>query len=217
MRWQHPQQGLIPPDQFIGLAERTGLIRPLTRWVLDAALGQGRRWLDAGTPLRIAVNISPRLLTDAHLVAMVDHLLAEHGVPACWLELEITESAMLHDPAGALAVLEDLHRRGIRLAVDDFGTGYSSLAYLKDLPIQTLKIDKAFVPTLAADTSLARSIVDLGHHLGLEVIAEGVETVASWDLLRAMGCDTAQGYFLSRPVPAADLERWIAATPTLRD
>jgi len=216
VRWQHPARGFLPPDQFIPLAEQTGLITPLTHWVLTTAVRQCRAWQNAGRPIRVAVNLSARLLHDERLVETITATLAVHGVQATWLEVEITESAVMADPGRALDTLERLHQMGVRLAIDDFGTGYSSLAYLKRLPVDEVKIDKSFVrdmPTNGDDATIARSIIDLGHNLGLLVVAEGVEDQATWDQLGAMGCDQVQGYYLSRPISAADLTAWVAARP----
>jgi len=220
VRWQHPTHGMIPPDQFIPLAEHTGLIKPLTHWVLDAALRQCRAWHDEGLVPRVAVNLSARLLNDAGVVDIITELLRARGVEARWLEIEITESAVMADPVGALEILTRLHDRGIRLSIDDFGTGYSSLSYLKRLPVDEIKIDKSFVLEMAAngdDETIARSIIDLGHNLGLGVVAEGVEDDATWTRLATMGCDVAQGYYISRPVPAPELTRWARAGERVAD
>ncbi len=215
VRWQHPRHGLIPPDQFIPLAEHTGLIKPLTHWVLTTALWQTRAWQDQGLLLHVAVNLSARLLHDPAVVDTIVDALRTAGVEPRWLEIEITESAVMVDPAGALAILTRLHALGIRLAIDDFGTGYSSLSYLKRLPVDEIKIDKSFVLEMSRngdDAAIARSIIDLGHNLGLGVVAEGVEDDATWGHLATLGCDVAQGYHISRPVPAAELARWVQTT-----
>ncbi len=219
VRWPHPDRGFLPPDQFIPLAEHTGLIAPLSRWVLATALRQCRAWRDEGLEIRVAVNLSARLLQDEHLIETIAHLLQAHAVPATDLELEITESAVMADPARALGVLRRLHQMGVRLSIDDFGTGYSSLAYLNRLPVDEVKIDKSFVLDLRTDddaATIARSIIDLGHNLGLVVVAEGVEDQATYERLGAMACDLAQGYYLSRAVPAADLTVWARSLPWLR-
>ena len=213
VRWRHPVRGLVPPDDFIPLAEQTGVIKPLTSWVLDSALGQCRAWRDAGLELNVAVNLSVRNLLDAHLPDSVAELLRRHELPPCCLQLEITESTIVADQVRALDVLARLDRMGVGLSVDDFGTGYSSLAYLKDLPVRELKIDRKFVNNMTEDGDdafIVRSTIDLGRNLGLQVVAEGVETQAAWDQLAALGCDTAQGYFLSPPLPAAELAVWLA-------
>ncbi|MEA2426569.1 MAG: hypothetical protein QOF37_197 [Thermoleophilaceae bacterium] len=214
VRWNHPTRGMVPPDEFIPLAEQTGVIKPLTAWVLNAALGQCRAWRDSGMPLTVAVNLSVRNLLDAHLPQSIAELLAHHELPASALELEITEGTIVADQVRALDVLTRLNGMGIGLSVDDFGTGYSSLAYLKDLPVCELKIDRKFVNNMTEDGDdafIVRSTIDLGRNLGLQVVAEGVETEAVWDQLAQLGCDVAQGYYLSRPLPADQLTNWILA------
>ncbi len=212
VRWQHPDRGLIMPDDFIPLAEHTGLIGPLTRYVLAAALTQARTWIDAGRPLPVSVNLSARNLLDENLPGQVAELLAAHDVPAELLELEVTESALMTEPVRAQRLLEQLSALGIRISIDDFGAGYTSLGQLKTLPVDELKIDKSFVMTMTEDRSnslIVHSVVDLGHNLGLTIVAEGVESEQALTALRAFGCDVAQGYHLSRPVPAADLDTWL--------
>ncbi len=219
LRWPHPEHGLIPPDRFVPLAEHNGLIAPLTRWALDAALRQCRLWQRAGLHLRMHVNLSMHDLHDMALPDRVAELLRRHDMAAADLTLEITESALMADPARALDVLTRLAQLGVRSAIDDFGTGYSSLSYLKRLPVNAIKIDKSFVQGLrhpgdegSTDATIVRSVVALGHALGLEVVAEGIEHRAALDMLAALGCDAAQGYYLSRPLPARDVESW-TATP----
>lgn len=213
VRWQHPRHGLLYPDQFIPLAENTGLMRPLTSHVLDRALRQCRLWRDAGhTELSVAVNISTRNLLDGALPDEVRERLAVHGLPACALELEITETTLMVDPVRAQAVITGLAELGVGLAIDDFGTGYTSLAWLGELPVTTLKIDKSFVMRMtehAEDAAIVRSSVQLGGNLGLRVVAEGVEDQDIWSGLAEIGCDYVQGYFLSRPQPAEVLDRWL--------
>jgi EAL domain-containing protein (putative c-di-GMP-specific phosphodiesterase class I) len=214
VRWIHPERGMVPPDEFIPLAEQTGVIKPLTAWVLDAALAQCRAWRDSGLELTVAVNLSVRNLLDAHLPESIAGLLSRYALPPSALELEITESTIVADQVRALDVLTRLNAMGIGLSVDDFGTGYSSLAYLKDLPVSELKIDRKFVNNMTEDGDdafIVRSTIDLGRNLGLQVVAEGVETQAVWDQLAALGCDVAQGYFLTRPLPPADLTEWLVA------
>jgi diguanylate cyclase (GGDEF)-like protein len=212
VRWRHPDQGLLGPGEFIPLAERTGLIHPLTRWVLDAALRQTAEWRRAGRSLSTAVNVSTRCLLDPSLPDQVVERLAAWQLPPDSLILEVTESAVMADPARALDVLGRLHTIGVGLALDDFGTGYSSMAYLKALPVDELKVDRSFVGQMAtnpSDAVIVRSTIELGHNLGLGVVAEGVESQEAWDQLRGLGCDTAQGFLLGRPMPAPDLERWL--------
>jgi diguanylate cyclase (GGDEF)-like protein len=212
VRWQHPTLGLIPPDQFIPLAEQTGLIVPLTHWVVETAVEQCRRWLDSGLDLRVAVNLSMWNLRDASLPDTIESLLARYEVPSHLLCCEITESAVMADAEHTLQVLNRLFALGVSIAIDDYGTGYASLSYLKRLPADELKIDRSFVQhmtTDGADQAIVRSTVNMAHSLGIHVVAEGVEDQATWDLLETLRCDIAQGYYLSRPIPAQDLERWI--------
>jgi len=218
VRWPHPdpERGLIPPDAFIPLAEQTGLIAPLTEWVLADAIRQSRVWRRAGLLLCVSVNLSMWNLHDPALPDRVAALLRAHGVPPAWLRLELTESALMSDTTRAMDVMARLARLGVRLAVDDFGSGYSSLAYLKTLPVDELKIDKGFVremATDATDAAIVASTVALGHALGLRVVAEGIENRATWDRLVGMGCDVAQGYYLSRPLPADALAHWLRDSP----
>lgn len=215
-RWQHPKSGLIPPDQFIALAERSGFIKPLTMWGLEAALTQSRRWGMEGIEVPISVNLSARTLHDSRFPNRVEDLLETHGVAAEQLELEITESVIMVDPARALDILTRLNRMGISLSIDDFGTGYSSLSYLKKLPVKAVKIDKSFVMHMTQDQNdaqIVRSTIDLAHNLGLKVIAEGVENQEVWNRLLALGCDEAQGYHMSRPLPAPGLTQWLNELP----
>jgi diguanylate cyclase (GGDEF)-like protein/PAS domain S-box-containing protein len=212
LRWEHPQQGLLMPDDFIPLAEHTGLIRPLGLWVIDAALRQCKAWQRAGLKLKLAINLSMRNLHDPQLPETFERLLKRHGLAAGWLQVEITESALMADPEHSMRVLTALERMGIRLAVDDYGTGYSSLAYLRRLPVDELKIDKSFVLDMAReenDAVIVRSTIELGHNLGLTVTAEGVEDRQTWDLLAANDCDLAQGYFFSQPLSARELNRML--------
>jgi diguanylate cyclase (GGDEF)-like protein len=211
VRWQHPERGLVPPDAFIPLAEHTGLIGPLARYVLDAALAQARVWADAGRPMTVSVNLSARNLLDDGLLDYVAAVLRRYGLGADALELEVTESAIMTEPVRARQLLERLASMGLRIAIDDFGVGYTSLGQLKDLPITELKIDRSFVMTMLEDHSnavIVQSVVDLGHNLGLTIVAEGVESEQALDLLAGYGCDVAQGYHLSRPMPAEAFDAW---------
>jgi diguanylate cyclase (GGDEF)-like protein len=213
VRWQHPERGLVPPNDFIPVAERTGLIRPLSRYVLGAAVRQCAAWRAEGIDIHVAVNLTIPDLLDLELPGRLRGLLDETGVEARCLELEITESTILADPFRVRQVLAGLNELGVRLAIDDFGTGYSSLAYLRRLPVQTIKIDRSFVMTMeenASDRTIVRSTIDLGRNLGLDVVAEGVESQAAWDSLREQGCSLAQGYFVSRPLPPAELAGLLA-------
>lgn len=212
LRWKHPVRGLVPPGDFIPTAQQTGLIKPLTLYVINEALGQCRSWLDEGLRLAIAVNLSTRNLVDTDFPSQVAGLLERWDIEAGLLEFEITESAMLADPTRTRLVLEQLSEMGIRISIDDFGTGYSSLAYLKRLPVSEIKVDRSFVMNMDEDEdddTIVRSTIDLGRNLGLEVVAEGVETQQVWDRLKALGCTAAQGSFLSRAVPAAELRNWL--------
>lgn len=216
LRWQHPQLGYISPDDFIPVAEQTGLIRHLTYWVLDQSLAQAAAWYHHGLPVgTIAVNLSAYNLQDTALSLEVGRLLKKWGVQPWRLVLEITESSMMANPARALATLEKLNDIGVQIAIDDFGTGFSSLSYLKQLPVDKLKIDKSFVMQMNEDDNdamIVRSTIDLAHNLGLEVVAEGVESDEALALLRILDCDAAQGYFISRPLPAAALEAWLTSS-----
>ena len=208
LRWQHPQLGLVPPSEFIPVAEGTGIIIRLTERVLGMALGAMRGWLDKDLAVPVAVNLSARCLLDASLPDLVARLLREHGVPASLLRLEVTESAVMSDAARCMDVLQRLHELGVRLSIDDFGTGYSSMVHLRRLPVDELKIDRSFVlgmTTMAADAVLVRTAIDLGHNLGLTVVAEGVEGLEHAVALRDLGCDVAQGYHYARPMPEADV------------
>jgi diguanylate cyclase len=211
LRWQHPTRALIPPDEFIPFAEHTGLIRSLTLFVLDAALRQAHEWRSAGRRLPVAVNLSARNVVDPQLPRDVSELLAKWKVPPDQLELEITESALLGEPLRAMEVLTQLSRMGVAISLDDFGTGYSSLASLRRLPVNEIKIDRSFVMNMTkadSDAMIVRSTIDLGHNLGLRVVAEGVETEEICNLLASLGCDVAQGFYLSRPLKVDDVPWW---------
>ena len=204
VRWNHPRHGLLGPEEFVPIAEQTGLIVPLTRWVLAAAMRQCRAWQEQGYELSVAVNLSARSFLDTALAVDIPQLLKVHNIEPTLLELEVTESTIMLDPARATATLERLSELGLRLSIDDFGTGYSSLANLKRLPVDMIKIDKSFVLEMAtehSDAAIVRSTIELAHNLGLQVIAEGVEDRQIWEELARLGCDFAQGYYLSRPLP----------------
>lgn len=212
VRWRHPQRGLVPPDEFITLAEDTGLIKPLTEAVLAAAVAQASAWRRAGVAVPIAVNLSARDLLDLELPDKLQRLFQANDGHARWLELEITESAVMEDPEAALHTLTRLSEMGIALFIDDFGTGYSSLSYLKKLPVDAMKIDKSFVLDMLASAdsaAIVRSTIGLAHDLELKVVAEGVENAALWNRLTALGCDVAQGYYISKPLPADPFEQWL--------
>ncbi len=212
VRWAHPTRGMIFPDAFIPAAQETGLIRPLTLYVLDEALRQCRAWRDEGFEISVSVNLSTRNLLDLELPGQVAELLTRWELEPGLLRLELTESAMLANPKRTTAVLDELSTLGVTLSIDDFGTGYSSLAYLRHLPIDEIKIDRSFVTGMdvaGADHTIVRCTIDLGLNLGLAVVAEGVETHEVWDQLRALGCTSAQGYFLSPALPPAELSAWL--------
>ena len=214
VRWAHPERGMVFPDQFIPFAEQTGFIRVLTRWVLDRSAALCRELAMQGIELKISVNLSTRDLLDQDLPLKFNDILARHQLAPSSFCLEITESAIMDDPVRAQLTLERLHAMGVDLSIDDFGTGYSSLAYLKRLPVDELKIDKSFVLNMEndiGDTKIVRSTIDLGHNMGLRVVAEGIESEAVWRLLAALGCDQGQGYFMSRPIPGDELAAWITA------
>ena len=206
MRWNDPDEGLIAPGRFIPVAEMSGLIGPLGEWIIGEACRQGQRWHDEGLPpLTIAVNVSPRQFQLTDLVGCIASALKETGYSAALLELEITESALAEREDEALLTMRQLRDLGLRLAVDDFGTGYSSLAQLKRFPIDVLKIDQGFVrdiPQSSDDMAISAAIIAMGHSMDLRVLAEGVETAEQLAFLRERGCDSYQGYFCSRPVPA---------------
>ncbi|MBA55153.1 MAG: hypothetical protein CMK89_11925 [Pseudomonadales bacterium] len=214
LRWQHPEQGMVPPGDFIPLAEMTEIIHPLSLWVIRAALQQIRCWLDRGIEISVAVNLSARNLIDTRCPEQIKALLVEFNVPNHLLEIEITESALITDPERALQVLQSFHELGLHLAIDDFGTGYSSMSYLKRLPIQTLKVDRSFVKDMLtdeADAVIVRSTIGLAHSFGLYVVAEGVEDEETLQALRNLQCEQAQGYHISRPLPAQDFDLWYEA------
>jgi diguanylate cyclase (GGDEF)-like protein len=210
MRWQHPESGLVPPLEFIPVAEETGLIVPIGRWVLEKACRQMKAWHDAGfASLSIAVNISPRQLKDKDLIRVVAQVLLETGLDPHYLEIEITESVMENMKESSY-MLTELKKLGVRISMDDFGTGYSSLSYLKHLPIDYIKVDKSFVDDITTnpkDEAIIKTIVDMGHHLQLGVVAEGIENEQQLMSLREHRCNVGQGYFFSKPLPPVQVER----------
>ncbi len=216
VRWQHPRNGLLTPDKFIETAEHTGLMTPLTRWVLTDALNHCQQARSEGISLRVSVNLSARSLRDPHLPEMVGNALKTTGADPRQLTLEITESAIMLDPQGARETLDALNRMGVWLSIDDFGTGYTSLGSLRDLPVNEVKIDKSFVSgmlTNKSDAMIVRSVIELGHILGLRVVAEGVETKEMFDALAALHCDEAQGYLISKPRACGPLKSWLPTSP----
>src|SRR3954454_11651348 len=211
-RWHHPERGLLSPDEFIPLAERSNLLRPMTLYLIDTALRQANAWRSKGFDISVAVNLSMQNMLDLRLPNDLARLLTSWRLPAGSLELEITESTIMADPRRATTILSRLSKMGVRLSIDDFGTGYSSLAYLQELPVDAIKIDKSFVMEMhedAGNATIVQSTVDLGHNLGLEVVAEGVETVESYNALARLGCDYAQGYFLSKPLSPDKMSIWL--------
>jgi diguanylate cyclase (GGDEF)-like protein len=213
VRWQHPTRGLLAPGVFLPLADQHGMLARVTSRVLEIAAAQAVAWAGAGRPLRVAVNLAPANLLDARFPDEVAALLRRTGLDPGLLQLEITENTIMVDPVRVLDVVARLAELGLSFALDDFGTGYSSLAYLKRLPVRELKIDRSFVMDMDRsrdDAVIVRSTVDLARNLGLTVVAEGVETHETWERLAAFGCHAAQGFFLSRPLPADELEGWIA-------
>ena len=214
IRWVHPDRGVILPAHFIPFAAATGYIKVLTRWVLGEAIGQCAQWLGSGLQLQISVNIAARDLLNRELPEQIGALLAEHCVPAGLICLEITESGFMEEPVHVRKVLDRLSHMGLRLAIDDYGVGSSSLAYIMKLPVQELKIDRSFITGVVASSDLSilvRSAIELGHNLGMKVVAEGVEDGNSWNVLESLGCDDAQGYFISPPLEAAALVQWMRA------
>jgi diguanylate cyclase (GGDEF)-like protein len=216
VRWDHPIRGLVAPSEFIPLAEQSGLIVQLTEWVLNEVMRQMHRWDAIGLRPQIAVNVGAKALaTTARLPEVVDHLLGSYGVDPARIVIEVTESDVMTDPTRSIAVLNALKSLGLRIEVDDFGTGYSSLSYLRQLPLDGVKIDRSFMRTLLTDantSAIVRAAIDLSHALGLEAVAEGVEDEASLERLIATGCDSAQGFFFARPMPADTVPAWLAIT-----
>jgi diguanylate cyclase len=214
VRWAHPTRGMVPPMKFIPFAEQTGFIRVLTLWMIEQVAALSEQLRHQNLRLKLAVNLSTRDLMDQDLPIKLDRVLQRHQIDPKLIILEITESAIMDDPQRALNTLNRLHGLGVKLSIDDFGTGYSSLAYLKQLPVDELKIDKSFVMNMQSDlqdAKIVRSTIDLAHNLGLSVVAEGVETIKSWKLLEALSCDEAQGYYIAKPMPAEQFAAWVQA------
>jgi EAL domain-containing protein (putative c-di-GMP-specific phosphodiesterase class I) len=213
LRWQHPTRGLLPPDTFIGLAERTGNIRAVSRWVIDRGIAQAAEWARRGQPLRVAINLSAHDLDDPTLPELVADRLAAHALQPQSIVLELTESAVMNEPDAAVQVLVRLAESGIELSIDDFGVGQSSFAYLRRLPVREIKIDRVFTRELAEDASdrtLVQSMVELGHRLGYRVTAEGVETAGAFEFLRTIGCDHVQGYYIAPALEPVSLHDFLA-------
>ncbi len=211
VRWQHPQHGFMSPDEFIPLAERTGLIKPLSLWVMKRAIEQTVQWHAANLKLGIAINLSPSTLLDPELPDFISGFLAANNLPAHYITFEITEGSIIKDPDRALEILTRLDELGIRISIDDFGTGYSSLAYLKKMPASEVKIDKSFVLDMLVDENdraIVQATIDLAHNLGMKVVAEGVEGKETAQRLKELGCDVLQGYYFSRPLAPKNLLEW---------
>jgi EAL domain-containing protein (putative c-di-GMP-specific phosphodiesterase class I) len=211
LRWQHPTLGWVPPQKFITLAEETGMIKSIGKWALRTACEQNKRWQEVSAErLQVAVNLSPRQLSDDNLIADIREILDDTGLDASFLELEITENAVMVNPDKAIAVLNTLRTMGVSVAIDDFGIGYSSLAYLKNFPIHTVKIDRSFVrgvPDNRGDAAITKAIISLAHSLECSVIAEGAETRKQFEFLRDHDCDSVQGYYFSEPLNAEHFAR----------
>jgi diguanylate cyclase (GGDEF)-like protein len=213
VHWLHPSEGILAPERFISLAEQTGLIKPLSLWVLHTALLQCRVWQQQGLALNVAVNLAADVLREPDLVEMIVSQLQSSEVQPQWLTLELTESAVMADPKRAQELLARLRSLGVRIAIDDFGTGYSSLAYLRDLPVDEIKIDRSFVHEMTAsgpNACIVQSVIDLGRNLGLKVVAEGVEDASTLELLESLGCDSAQGFYFAPPLVPVDFDAWLA-------
>jgi diguanylate cyclase (GGDEF)-like protein len=211
VRWEHPVHGMIATSEFIPLAEQAGLITPLTEWVLEAAFSQCYAWHEAGFDWPLAINISAHDLRESDLVERVRGLFSTWGIPPELIQLELTESALMVDPVGAMETLTLLRQLNVQLYIDDFGTGYSSLSYLQKMPVDYIKIDQSFVMpmTVSKDSAMiVRSTIDMGHNLKMKIVAEGVESQAHWDSLAALGCDLAQGFHISKPMPASQFTNW---------
>lgn len=212
VRWEHPEHGFMAPDEFIPMAERTGLIKPLSIWVLNQALGQAEKWHRQNLKLSVAINLSPVTFLDTELPNLIIGMLSLYNIPPQYIILEITESSMIKDPTLALEIMKRLTDCGLKISIDDFGTGYSSLAYLRNLPANEVKIDKSFVTdmlTKERDAVIVQSIIDLGHNLSLNVVAEGVEDKATAVQLKKIGCDVLQGYYISKPKSNDDFLSWL--------
>jgi EAL domain-containing protein (putative c-di-GMP-specific phosphodiesterase class I) len=213
LRWNHPRRGAVPAQELVAVAERTGLIRELTAWVLGRALEKGAEWSREGLELTLAINLSALDLLDAELPSRLRARLERAGFPPRRLVLEITESSVMADPVAARRLLDEVTAMGVRVSVDDFGTGYSSLAQLKRLPVREIKVDRSFVMEMLQSPDvkqIVRSTIELGHNLGLRVVGEGVESSEALAALRALGCDLAQGHFVSPPLAGPELVRWLA-------
>jgi EAL domain-containing protein (putative c-di-GMP-specific phosphodiesterase class I) len=212
LRWNHPQKGFIEPDEFIALAEQTGLIKPLTQYVLEKAISQCVKWNEQNFNLTVSVNLSVHDLHDKKLLTNIKTLLSQNNLPAERLILEINEGDIMTEPLRARELLKNIRETGIQLSIDDFGTGYSSLSYIKKLPINEIKIDRSFVMEMASedeDMIIVQATIQLAHNLGLKIVAEGVYNKETWESLKAFKCDIAQGYYISKPMNANEFTAWI--------
>jgi EAL domain-containing protein (putative c-di-GMP-specific phosphodiesterase class I) len=216
VRWQHPERGMIAPGEFLPFAEQTGMIRQVTRWVVENAIGQCGAWRNAGLTLHVSLNVSSRDLMERDLPDLLASTARRHAVPTQSIVVEVTESALMEDPQRAQQTLLELKQHGFRISIDDYGTGYSSLAYIQRLHCDELKVDRSFIMHVTErerDAAIVRSTVGLGHSLGLSVVAEGVESDEAMRKLHDLGCDVVQGYGVSRPIPAAAVADWLATCP----
>ena len=214
-RWPHPTHGFIPPNEFIPLAERCGIIRHLTSWVLKEAPRMWRVWRDQGIDLAVSINLTAQDVLDPQLPSKVRDVLEEYNMPPNRLGFEVSERGVMEDPAQAIQMLSTISQMGITISIDNFGTGYSSLAYLKTMPVRQIKIDQSFVEEMGNnlnDIAIVRSMIDLGHNLGLKVMAEGVSTSESYNMLKEFGCDAIQGSHVNHPVPSGELLLWLEST-----
>jgi len=213
LRWQHPQQGLVLPKQFIPVAEQLGMITPITDWVLETALAHSKLWMVDGKPMPVSVNVSARSFQSPGLVGRISQSLQKSGLQGESLEVEITEGTLMADLEEGARILDSLKELGVSIAIDDFGTGYSSLSYLSRLPIDTLKIDQSFLEGMGTnprDAAVVRSIIELGHNLNCKVVAEGVEDEVVHSLLQSLGCDLVQGFHISKPLPNEGFGEWLS-------
>jgi len=216
IRWQHPEKGMIQPDSFIPMAEETGIIHPFTTWLINEVCHQISIWLDKGIDLVVAINLAPRNLLEADLPEQLHQAIQHWNISPANLMMEITERGLIAEPKRAMITLDRIHNLGIPISIDDFGTGYSSLAYLKDLPLDELKIDKSFIDGMHDDArslTIVQMVIQMAHYLGFEVIAEGVESASEWRRLELLECDRAQGYYMARPMPQDQLEQWMTESP----
>ncbi len=212
IRWHHPEYGFVPPDNFIPIAEKTGTIRLVTTWVIGKAMQQWAQWREMGIEFTISINISTYDLSDSSFVALVKQNLEKYNVTPSNIILEVTENSTMQDPGASMIILNHLSALGVLLSIDDYGTGYSSLSYLKSLPVDEIKIDKSFVMNMDTDRDnsvIVKSTIDLAHNLGYRVVAEGIENKTTYAILQAYNCDIAQGFFMSRPLSAAEIENWL--------